>query len=172
MRSSKVLETITDPDQTCSVPNRTINSNLILLRDTLDYIDRTNESGILVSLDQKKAFDRVNRSFLMSLLQHFGFGPSFCIWIYTLYKGSNMQTLVNDFLSNKIELQRGVSQGDSLSPMLYVLCVEVLACNVRASTNIEGFLLPGAFDSSFKIGLYANDTTSFLKNEHFPTKLI
>ena len=36
------------------------------MRDVLDYIGRTDESAIL--LDQKKAFDRVNRSFLLSLL--------------------------------------------------------------------------------------------------------
>ena len=28
--------------------------------------------------------------------------------------------------------------------MLYVLCVEVLACRIRDSPAIEGFLLPGA----------------------------
>ena len=36
-----------------------ISSNLHTLRDILDYIDRTGETGILVSLDQEKAFDRV-----------------------------------------------------------------------------------------------------------------
>ena len=38
-----------------------------------------------------------------------------------------MQFLVNDFLSNPVPLMRGVRQGDTLSPMLYIICVEVLA---------------------------------------------
>lgn len=84
LRLSKVLDVIVDPDQTCSVPGRSISSNLILLRDALDYIDKTNEPGILISLDQEKAFDRVDCAFLMNLLKHFGFGPSFCNWISTL----------------------------------------------------------------------------------------
>ena len=67
---SKVLEFIVDPDQPCSVPGRKITSNLHILRDVLDYIDRTNETGILISLDQEKAFDRVNRTFLLNLLSH------------------------------------------------------------------------------------------------------
>ena len=164
LRLSKVLDSIVSPDQTCSIPGRSIASNLILLRDSLDYIERTNETGILVSLDQEKAFDRVNRSFLISLLKHFGFGPSFCNWIFTLYNGANMQALVNDFLSGKIDLQRGVRQGDSLSPMLYILCVEVLACNIRACPDIDGFLLPGSGGTFFKVGGYADDTTVLIKN--------
>ena len=76
-RLSRVLEKIVTPDQTCSVPGRSISSNLVMLRDMLDYIDRTDEPGIIISLDQEKAFDRVDRTFLMNLLKCFGFGPSF-----------------------------------------------------------------------------------------------
>ena len=66
------MDFIVDPDQTCSVPGRKISSNLHILRVILDYIDRTGETGILVSLDQEKAFDRVNRTFLQKLLVHLG----------------------------------------------------------------------------------------------------
>ena len=164
LRLSLVLDTIVTPDQTCSVPGRSISSNLVMLRDMLDYIDRTDEPGILISLDQEKAFDRVDRSFLMNLLRHLGFGASFCRWISTLYRGANMQLMVNGWLSRKIDLQRGVRQGDSLSPMLYILCVEVLAAKIRCTPQIEGFLLPGARGKCFKVGQYADDTTGFLKN--------
>ena len=34
-------------------------------------------------------------------------------------------------------------QGDPLSPLLYVICIEVLASLIRDSPEIEGFLLPG-----------------------------
>lgn len=78
LRLSKVLGSISSTDQTCSVHGRSIVSNLTLLRDALDYVSRTNETGILVSLDQERAFDRVDCSFLLKLLNHFGFGPSFC----------------------------------------------------------------------------------------------
>ena len=100
LRLARVLSSIISPDKTCSIPGRSIASNLALLRDTLDYIDRTGETGILVSLDQEKAFDRVNRSFLMTLLEHYDFGPSFCNCIRTLYNGAYMPIFVNDFLSN------------------------------------------------------------------------
>lgn len=131
LRLAKALGSIVDPDQTCSVPGRSISSNLVLLRDTLAFIECTNEKGILVSLDQEKAFDRLDRTFLLNLLELFGFGPWFRNCIANLYKGSYIQVLVNDFLSDPIPLARGVRQGDALSPMLYILCVEVLACKMR-----------------------------------------
>ena len=165
MRLANVLDSIVDPDQTCSIPGRTIFSNLTLLRDTLAFIERTKETGILISLDQEKAFDRVDRSFLLNLLELFGFGPWFRACIATLYKGAYMQILVNDFLSNPVPLMRGVRQGDALSPMLYILCVEVLACKIRITPEIEGFLLPGSGGKQFKVSQYADDTTAFVKDE-------
>ena len=76
-RLAKVLPSIIQEDQTCSVPGRTIFENLTLLRDILDYVNKTNETGILLNLDQEKAFDRVDRNFLLNTLKHFGFGLAF-----------------------------------------------------------------------------------------------
>ena len=164
LRLSRVMSSLVDPDQTCSVPGRSITSNVNLLRDVLDYIERTNEAGILVSLDQEKAFDRVDRSFLMALLRHFGFGADFLSWIRTLYAGAAMKIILNGWFTEKIYLERGVRQGDPLSPLLYVLCVEVLACVIRMSPFLTGFLLPGASGLHFRVRQYADDTTAFVKN--------
>ena len=162
LRLSRVMSSLVDSDQTCSVPGRSITSNITLLRDMLGYIERTNESSILVSLDQEKAFDRVNHTFLFRLLSHFGFGSDFIKWIRTLYAGANMTIIINGYLTEQIELKRGVRQGDPLSPLLYVLCVEVLASQIRASPFIAGFLLPGS-GTYFQVRQYADDTT-FVKN--------
>ena len=164
LRLSRVMASIVHPDQTCSVPGRSIASNVTMLRDVLDYINRTNESGILVSLDQEKAFDRVNHSFLFKLLSHLGFGSCFIKWVSTLYKGANMKIILNGYLTEQIDINRGVRQGDPLSPLLYVLCVEVLASLIRSSSFITGFLLPGAKGVHFRVRKYADDTTTFVKN--------
>ena len=163
-RLAKVLESIVNPDQTCSVPGRSIFSNVTLLRDITDYIQETDECAILVSLDQEKAFDRVDRTFLLQLLEIYGFGPDFCRWITTLYDDAFMRIIINDCLSSKVCLQRGVRQGDPLSPLLYVICVEVLASLIRRSPEIEGFLLPGASGLQARARLYADDVFAVLKN--------
>lgn len=47
--------------------------------------------------------------------------------------------------------------------MLYILCVEVLACKVRSSPDIEGFLLPRASGVHLRFSQYADDITNFVK---------
>lgn len=163
-RLSKVIEFIVHPDQTCSVLGWSIFFNVTLLRDITALIQQTDECAILVSLDQEKAFDRVNRTFLLQLLEVYGFFPDFCRWVSTLYYDAFMQIIINDQLSPKICLKRGVRQGDPLSPLLYVLCLEVLASLIHVSPEIEGFLLPGANGLQAWARLYADDIFAVLKS--------
>ena len=163
-RLSKGLEYIVHADQTCSVPDRSIFSNVTRLRDVLDYIQWTDESAISVILDQEKAFDCVNRSFFLHLLQVYSFGPEICRWISTFYNGAFMEIILNGWLSQCISLARGVRQGDPLSRLLYVLCVEVLASLIRRCPGIEGFLLPGARGRQARVRLYPDDITTVLKD--------
>jgi len=59
----------------------------------------------------------------------------------------------------------------SLSPLLYVLCIEVLANLIRGSPRIKGFLLPGSGGLQAKISLHADDTTLLLKDSRSLTSL-
>ena len=164
-RLKQVMPSIVHADQTCSVINRSIFSNLHLIRDTLDMIDKTDETGILVTLDQMKAFDRVDHDFLMRVLSKFGFGPSFCRWVSIFYSNVFSRIICNGKLSTPVFLGRGVRQGCPLSPLLYVLTSEVLSNQIRKNPAIEGFLLPGTGGLQFKVSQYADDATNFVKNE-------
>lgn len=171
-RLAKILPLVINEDQSCSVPGRTIFDTLSLLRDTLDHVNITNEPGILVNLDQEKAFDRVDRSFLSRVLEQLGLGPFFQKWISTLYSDASMKIIVNGYLTDRISLERGVRQGDPMSPLLYILCAEVLACNIRADTSIKGFLIPGSKGQLFKIRQYADDSSGFVKDVFSLTRLL
>jgi len=62
-----------------------------------------------------------------------------------------MRVIVNEWLTELIPLSRGVRHGDSLYPMLYILCVETLACKIHSPSEIKGFLFPGAKGSQYKV---------------------
>lgn len=126
-RLKPVMSSIVNEDQTCRVVGRSIFSYLQLIRDTLDMIDKTDETGILITLHQEKAFDRVDYDFLMRTLSKFGFGPSFCRWVNLFYNNVFSRIICNRMLSAPVFLGRGVRQGCPLSPLLYVLVSEVLS---------------------------------------------
>ena len=76
-RLLKVIHHVVSPDQTCAVPGRFIGENVALLRDLAHYCEVTNFPAAILSLDQEKAFDRVDWAFLFKTMSKMGFGDSF-----------------------------------------------------------------------------------------------
>ena len=142
-RLLQVIASVISTDQSCGIPGRSPAENVRLLLDVACHGDQNNIGGAIVSLDQEKAFDRVEISFLMKVLERMGFGPSFRNWIGLLYTDVHSAVSVNGFLTKFFPVTRGVRQGCPLSPLLYVLVMESLASAVRADLHIDGFPLPG-----------------------------
>ncbi len=72
-------------DQTYCVPNRSIFDNITLIRDVLEVSKLFGINIGLISLDQEKAFDRVEHLYLWHTLQAFGFNSRFIDMIKTMY---------------------------------------------------------------------------------------
>lgn len=64
-------------------------------------------------------------------LKCFGFGENFIEWVKIIYSRSVSPVLTNTDKSQLFELQRGVRQGDPLSPLLYNIDLEPLAVGIR-----------------------------------------
>ena len=75
-RLLKVIHHMVHSDQTCGVPGRYIGENVSLLRDIVDVTTELHLPTAILSLDQEKAFDRVDWAFLFRTLEKMGFGPS------------------------------------------------------------------------------------------------
>jgi hypothetical protein len=85
----------------------------------------------------------VDWSFLQRILVTFGLGDFFRQWISLFYTNVESAVVINRWISF-FQPSCGVRQGCPLSPLLYVLCIEVLACSITTSPAIEGVPLPGA----------------------------
>lgn len=171
VRLRKVVNTIVHPNQTCAIPGRSVTQNLHLVRDLLDYCKERNINACLLTLDQAKAFDRVDHNYLFSILKAFGFGPDIITWVQLLYNKVNSCVFVNGFLTEAFEVTRSMRQGCGLSPLLYVLCIEALALKIRSNMLYKGIPLPGGHNI-LKIILHADDTTLFaIDNDSFKAAL-
>ena len=61
------------------------------------------------------------------------------------------------YSTNYFKVSRGVRQGCPLSPLLFVLGVEILAQKIRQSTSCRGIQLPQSVEAKFS--QFADDTT-------------
>ena len=57
------------------MPGRSIFDTLHFLRNTVDYCQQRGVPCVALALDQAKAFDRVDHSYLFHLFEFLGFGP-------------------------------------------------------------------------------------------------
>ena len=170
-RLKRVMGFIVNVDQTSAVLNRSIQDNVHLIRNILDYSRQKNLKFILLSLDQSKAFDRVDHNFMFQALSKYGFGPDFLKWVHLLYFDIKSTVLVNGYFTEKFHIERSVRQGCSLSPLLYVLVIECFACKVRSDSQIKGFKIPG-FQDEYKISQYADDCTFMVMNTSSVCKIL
>ncbi|CAM2104908.1 unnamed protein product [Caretta caretta] len=131
LRLGSVLVDVIHPDQTYTVPHRIIFDNLYLVRDLLELECREGLSFALLSLDQEKAFDRVDHGYLLGTLRAFGLGPQFVGFLQVLYASAECLVRLNWTLTELVSFGRGVRQRCSLSGQLYALAIEPFLCLLR-----------------------------------------
>jgi hypothetical protein len=104
-RILKVIEHVINVNQTSTVPGRSVTNNMTTIRDVMSFYSEMNRNLYVLTVDQAKAFDRVEHNFLHAVLDKFGFGQQFKAWIRLLYKD----------ISSKVCVNRFFLQGDSTS---------------------------------------------------------
>ena len=157
-RLQNVLHEIIAEEQTCGIPTRSIFSNLSLYRNVIEHSQKKKTKGFLISLDQEKAFDRVNHQFLYRVMEKMNFGNIFIDWIKTIYFHNESFIMLNGHMSLPVIIKRGVRQGCPISALLYLLVAEVLAEMIRQDKTIKGYPLTGS-KLSVKLSQYADDTS-------------
>ena len=160
-RLEPILPELIQCGQNAYVKGRSIFDAVRTIDDILDYTRHTKMSGILVAIDFEKAFDSLDHVYLVKVLNAFNFGPSFIQWIRTLYSNISSCIINNGFTSDYFAVGRGVRQGDPLSPLLFILGLEILACSIRENDKIQGIQID---NSEVTLTLFADDLTCFLRN--------
>ena len=161
-RLQLVISDLIGSEQTFAVKGRSIQDNLHLIREVLEGIEDGTEAA-LISLDQSKAFDRVDHRFLATVLETAGFKPEFRRWISMMYHNPQAVVQVNGRRSGVFEVERSVRQGCPLSPLLYVLALEPLLRRLRDRTTNPALRgVPFAGPLTARVSAFADDITVFV----------
>ena len=161
LRLKEFLPTLIHHDQVGYIKDRNIVDNIRAIEDIIEYTKVEDIEGILMCIDFEKAFDSLEWNFLHAVLQKLNFGSRFRKWVGILYSDITSCVTNNGHTTQYFSVERGVRQGDPLSPYLFTLAVEMMAQHIRNNENIKGIKI-GEYET--KLLQYADDTTGMLSN--------
>ena len=115
-----------------------IGENIRLIKDILEYTKKEDIPGVLIGLDFEKGFDSLEWPFMFQVLKKYNFPDFYIKAVKTLYKNITSTIINNGVTSRYFPVNRGVRQGDPLSPYLFVLSIEILGQIIRKSNKIKG----------------------------------
>ena len=119
-RLQPLLPSVIDRSQLAFVRGRLIGEAVMLMQALPAWLQLNRSSAVAVLCDFAKAFDTVDRTFLLAVLEKLGMGEGFIVWVSTLLRHTRACAVVNGFRSNFEPFYAGVRQGCPLAPMLYL----------------------------------------------------
>ena len=82
---------------------------------------------MIISIDAEKAFDKVQRPFMIKTLNKVGIEGAFLNMIKAIYERPTASIILNGQKLRAFPLKSGTRQGFPLSPLLFNIVLEVLA---------------------------------------------
>lgn len=126
-------------NQTAFVPRRNIVDGVLVVNEAMDLAKREKRSYVVFKVDLEKAYNHVSWNFVKYVLVRMGFSTTWVRWIEGYIFTSSMFALINCNTTKDFNIEKGLRQGDPLSPFLFVLIMEVLTSLMRKAISIGDF---------------------------------
>jgi len=151
------LHEMIQQNQSAFIRGRSIHDNFRSVQLACRWLHSKRHPSVLVKIDIAKAFDSVAWPFLLEVLSHIGFPRRWTNWVSILLSTASTKILMNGRPGRRIVHARGIRQGDPLSPMLFVIVMEVLNSLLREADRCAALTpLPGTV-FTHRSSLYADD---------------
>uniref|UniRef100_A0A803PLN3 Reverse transcriptase domain-containing protein n=1 Tax=Cannabis sativa TaxID=3483 RepID=A0A803PLN3_CANSA len=143
-RMKQSLHQAISEEQSAFIGGRLIQDNAIVGFESL-HCTKTKRFGngkkMALKLDMSKAYDRVEWNFLVTMMRGLGYEEKWIEKIMRCVESVSFSVLINGEKIGNFQPTRGLRQGDSLSPYLFLLCSEGLSClihNAERAGDING----------------------------------
>lgn len=163
MRLATAAPSVIHKDQAGFMKGRHIEDHTDLVNAMISKCKLTEDNGVIIFLDQEKAYDKIRHDFLWKTLAHLNFPARFINMLKAIYSDAFTQIIINGVIGRAFRITRGVRQGDPISCLLFNLAIESLACMLRASP-LTGFGIKGLSEKLIAT-LFADDTTVYLSED-------
>uniref|UniRef100_A0A2N9GXN7 Reverse transcriptase domain-containing protein n=1 Tax=Fagus sylvatica TaxID=28930 RepID=A0A2N9GXN7_FAGSY len=165
-RLREVLGSLLSLSQNAFIQGRQIQDSVLIANESLDSRLKSGVPGLICKLDLEKAYDYVNWNFLMYLMERYGFGVKWHNWIQFCISSVQFSVLIDGTPCGFFPSFRGLRQGDSLSPLLFVLVMEALSRLLDRGVDrgyLEGFSVDNSNVSDLKGVLLCFEAVSGLR---------
>jgi len=165
------MHSLVKPNQSAFIQTRLIHENYKAVNLTGKFLHRQKVPSALLKLDIAKAFDSVNWQFLLGLLSHLGSSRRWNNWISMMLSSASTKVILNGAPGRRICHARGLRQGDPLSPLLFVLVMEVLNHLINLA-DLTGLLQPLHLQVKQRAFFYADDVVLFSSPTQHDLRLV
>jgi hypothetical protein len=121
-RLSKVLSSVINISQAAFVPGQHIHDHILLAYELIrGYSRRGGTPKCMMQLDLQKAYDTVDWHALHQILREIGLPGQFIRWVMLGVSTVSYKFNIQGRHTNFMKAQRGLRQGDPISPLLFVI---------------------------------------------------
>src|SRR5258708_30200941 len=104
----------------------------------MDLCEITNQDGLIITLDQEKAYDKIRHDYLWKVLEQMNIPQNLMKTVRSLYSKAKTTVILNlnGEMSRKFQVTRGICQGDPLSCLLFNLAIEPMFHILRTTDKL------------------------------------
>ncbi|MFS8007526.1 putative RNA-directed DNA polymerase [Helianthus anomalus] len=142
-RLKKVLPSVISESQSAFLKGKFILDGPLIINEVINWFKKCKRKAFLLKLDFEKAYDNVNWGFLRDAMLQMGFPCVWCEWVHAILSSARSAVLVNGSPTFDFQCEKGMRQGDPLSPFLFLIVMEVLSCCFEKAVMIG--VVPGVY---------------------------
>ncbi|XP_068473127.1 uncharacterized protein [Phaseolus vulgaris] len=163
LRLKKVIGKIIDARQSTFLEGRGLLDSVLVANEVLEEYKRKRKSCVFFKVDYEKAYDLVNWDFIFYMLRRLRFCDRWIRWIKGCLESASVSVLVNGSPTTEFFPRKGLRQGDSLAPFLFLIVAEGLAgvARVAEEKKLIDSLEVGKDKVKVNMLQYADDTLFF-----------
>ncbi|KAL6570156.1 hypothetical protein OROMI_014670 [Orobanche minor] len=128
-RLGNILPSFINPAQSGFIKGRNITDNILTAHEVTHDISQS-VTNTIIKLDMEKAYDRLNWNFIIQVLTKFGFSNVWINFIKACISNCWFSILVNGQSVGFFKSERGVRQGDPLSPLIFAIAADYFSRSI------------------------------------------